>query len=79
MILTNLDAFYRGTYIYELCENEETIKEDEDEIIHASIYGYTPFTGEWAAMGPVDITKPEFKFDPLSFHGSFDLDGNELG
>ena len=65
---TYLDSLYQGTYIYELRKNEETIKEESEEIIQASIYGYTPLTGNWASTGSIDITNPEFKFEPLSFH-----------
>jgi len=77
----DLDAIFRETFIYEVFSDEKSkINDKGEEIISASIYGYSPLNDTFGgSLGPIDFTDPDFQFDACCYQGDYDEDDSQIG
>ena len=77
----HLDACFRTNYIYEVFSDEKSkINDKGEEIISASIYGYSPLNDTFGgSLGPIDFTDPNFQFDACYYQGDYDEDDLQIG
>ena len=78
---SHIDALVRTTFIYEVFSDEKSETNDKgEEIISASIYGYTPLNDTFGgSLGPIDFADPNFQFDACYYQGDFDKNGSMIG
>ena len=77
----HLDACFRTNYIYEVFSDEKSkINDKGEEIISASIYGYSPLNDTFGgSLGPIDFTDPNFTFGASCYQCDFDKNGSFIG